>query len=114
MSERLLNPYKRGILLKLKSAYKGIWKELYPIFEMYQYLIQLEDYLILKLKDPGRELGEILLFCNMFKQCCQSPLRKKCALEHTNTILYWYIPMNNLLVVLTNIHLNQRSSGIHC
>lgn len=52
MSERLLNPYKRGILLKLKSAYKGIWKELYPIFEMYQYLIQLEDYLILKLKDP--------------------------------------------------------------
>jgi len=53
MIDRLMNPYKRNILLKLKAKYKGVWKDLYAIFELYQFLIQLDEYLVLTLKDSS-------------------------------------------------------------
>jgi len=51
MIDRLMNPYKKNILLKLKARYKGIWKDLYAIFEVYQFLIQLDEYLVLTIQD---------------------------------------------------------------
>lgn len=50
MIDRLLNPYKKGILVKLKSKYKGIWREIYNIFELYQFLIQLDEYMVIALE----------------------------------------------------------------
>lgn len=47
MKDRLLNPYKKGILVKLKSKYKGIWRDIYNIFELYQFLIQLDEYMVI-------------------------------------------------------------------
>jgi hypothetical protein len=53
MIDRLMNPYKRNILLKLKANYKGVWGNLYAIFEIYQFLIQLDEYLVLTIKDSS-------------------------------------------------------------
>jgi hypothetical protein len=50
MLDRLLNPYKKGILVKLKSKYKGIWRDIYNIFELYQFLIQLDEYMVIALE----------------------------------------------------------------
>jgi len=55
MIDRLLNPYKNGILLKLKPKYKGIWKDIYKIFEIYQCMIQLDEYLVMTLKSDDKK-----------------------------------------------------------
>lgn len=71
MIDRLYNPYKNGILLKLKSKYKGIWKDIYKIFEIYQALIQLDQYMVITLKETEEKelLGDkFKIFFKEFKR----------------------------------------------
>ncbi len=71
MIDRLYNPYKNGILLKLKSKYKGIWKDIYKIFEIYQALIQLDQYMVLTLQETEEKelLGhKFKIFFKEFKR----------------------------------------------
>ncbi len=71
MTDRLQNPYRKNILLKLKARYKGIWKDLYNIFEIYQCLIQLDEYMVIVLKDNKEYVSlenKFKLFFREFKK----------------------------------------------